>query len=74
MLIDVILKRNTNQAYLEFLNALKTDYPQLLNLIKNSECPSVMGVQEVDCQETFVLGNFPKLPPFYIERTSRVSE
>lgn len=75
MLLDFILKRDTNSAYFDFLDELnsKTAYQPLANLIKNSECPYPICVQEVDCQETLVLGNFPKLPPYYIERTSKVS-
>lgn len=58
---------------MDFLDVLKTDYGPLLKLIENLECPPTVCVQEIDCQETVVLGNFPKLPPYYIERTSRVS-
>lgn len=73
MFLDCILERNANQAYDTFLEALKTDYLPVFTLIKNAECHPPTGVQEVDCQETLVLGNFPKLPPYYIERTARVS-
>lgn len=76
VLLDCVLQRDTNEAYFDFVDELNTDYLPVLNLLQNAESrPATTSVlvREVSCQETLVLGNFPKLPPYYIERTSRVS-
>lgn len=73
MLVDFVLKNNTNQAYADFLDCLRTANLSLFTVIKNSEFHPAECVQDEDCQETLVLGNFPKLPPYHIERTSKVS-
>lgn len=73
MLLNFILERNTNEAYEDFLHVLKTDHPSLISVIRNVQFNSAMCVRDIDCHEILVLGNFPKLPPYYIERTSKVS-
>lgn len=74
LLVDLILMKE-NAAYEKFVLTLKTDYLWLYASIKAAHDNPLLS-EELDDQDykaTVVLGNFPQLPPYHIDRTSKVS-
>lgn len=68
-----IIARKDNRAYDNFIKILRNDYEWLVKDILNSHDEHYDVLEQEALQDTLVLGDVPRRPPHYVDRTSPVS-
>ncbi|KAF5270299.1 hypothetical protein FQA39_LY08410 [Lamprigera yunnana] len=75
ILLKIIAKKD-NQAYDSFTNVLSKDYEWLSKSLQdvNEDSDVRHALEEGAFQDTLVLGNVPRQPPYYVKRTEPLHE
>ena len=70
-MLDLLAKRNNNEAFEHFVEALRKPYPWLSQKLE-AEVPKANQLEEGSFLDSLLVGGLPQAPRYHVERKEKV--